>query len=146
MQFLSPRNCSTPFIRFPYKFRFTSYAQFPKASTLARQFYERSMILSRTSPLSGLIFSIPFLLRLSTIKLLQSASAYMLPRPWPGSVTVNITSGENLLVNVLSMGMVILPPRSYFSRLNWERSLNFYMLMSLRLAPNSLEDMLLSFT
>ena len=54
---------------------------------------------------------------------------------------VNMTAGENLLVMVLSNGIVNFPASSYLSLLYWERSLNFSMLMSARLAPKSFELM-----
>lgn len=91
-------------------------------------------------------FSILFLLRLSTIRLVHSARASILDIPCPERVTVKMTYGENLLVSVLRMEMFIFPPRSYFSLLARAPSLNFSMLMSFRLAPRSLELMLLSLT
>jgi hypothetical protein len=49
----------------------------------------------------------------------------MLDSACPGRVIVKMTSGENLLVNIFSIGILIFPPMSYFYLRNWERSLNF---------------------
>ena len=89
------------------------------------QFSDRSTSLNLVRFLSIPIFSILFLLRLSTIKLVHSARASILEIAWPERVTVNMTYGENLLVKVLSIDMFIFPPKSYFSFLDKAPSLNF---------------------
>lgn len=77
------------------------------------------------SSLSGVIFSIVFWERLRTIRLLQSASASTFEMACPGRTTAKMTSGENLLVSVLSKGIDILPPKSYLSLRYCDKSLNF---------------------
>ena len=79
-----------------------------------------------------------------TIRLRHSDRASKLEMACAGRVTVNITSGENLLLIFLSIVIVSLPAISYFSLLFCPPSLNFSMLISLRLAPNNFELMLLS--
>lgn len=116
---------STPLIRFPSKFKLTSSTQLLSASTFGMQFSEKSTILNLAWFFKGARLSILFLLRLSTMMFVHSARASILAMPWPGSVTVKMTSGENLLVKVLRIETLIFPPRSYFSLRSWERSLNF---------------------
>ena len=53
-----------------------------------------------------------FLLILRTMRFVQSPIAYMEDKAWLGSTMVKMTSGENLLVIVLSMGSDRCPPRS----------------------------------
>ena len=116
---------SIPLIKFPSRFKLTSSTQLLSASTFGMQFSDRSTILSRAWFFRGARLSMLFLLRLSTMRLVHSASASILAMPCPGSVTVKITYGENLLVSVLRIETLILPERSYFSLRSWERSLNF---------------------
>ncbi len=77
---------------------------------------------------------------------MHSARASILDIACPERVMVNMTYGENLLVKVLSIEMFIFPPKSYFSFLANAPSLNFSILISLTLAPSSLELILLSLT
>lgn len=111
---------------------------------LVIQFSERSTILNFFNFFRGARFSMLFLARLRTMRLGHSARGSMLESACAGSVSANMTSVENLLVSVLRIGAEICVARSYFSLRYCVRSLNFSMLMSLRLAPSNLELMLLS--
>ena len=74
-------------------------------------FYEKLTILSVVINLNGEISSILFLLRLMTIRFVHYMRHSIDPIDWFGKLMVKMTSGANLLVMVLRMGMVSFPLR-----------------------------------